>query len=185
MRVTPTAIPDVVLIEPDVYRDDRGDFHETWHAGRYAEHGIPTTFVQDNVATSRHGVVRGLHYQFADAQGKLVMTVWGEVFDVAVDLRTGSPTFGRWVGEVLSAENGRQLWIPEGFAHGYAVLSERAVVSYKCTRSYRADADAALRFDDPVIGVRWPSGPHVLSAKDAAAPLLRDIRPERLPRLEP
>ncbi|HEX6693826.1 MAG TPA: dTDP-4-dehydrorhamnose 3,5-epimerase [Longimicrobiales bacterium] len=183
MKVTRTAIPDVILVEPDIYRDERGDFRETWHAARYAEHGIPTVFVQDNVATSRRGVLRGLHYQFADAQGKLVMTLWGEVFDVAVDLRSGSPTFGKWVGEILSAGNGRQLWIPEGFAHGYAVISERAVVSYKCTRVYRADVEAAVRFDDPEIGITWPAGERILSSKDAAAPLLRDIPSERLPGL--
>lgn len=181
VEVLETELPGVVLIRPRVFRDDRGSFLETWRGDRYATAGIPETFVQDNAALSRRGVIRGLHYQFPDPQGKLVMTLHGTVFDVAVDIRRGSPTFGRWTGHVLSEENGHQLWIPEGFAHGYAVLSETAVFAYKCTRTYRANADAAIRYDDPAIGIDWPVERPLLSSKDSAAPLLADVAPERLP----
>lgn len=181
MEVTETALPGVLLIRPRVFRDDRGSFLETWRQERYSEAGIDAAFVQDNVATSRRGVVRGLHYQEPDPQGKLVMVLQGRVMDVAVDIRRGSPTFGRWVGVRLSAEDGHQLWIPEGFAHGYATLSEQAIFAYKCTRAYNPKGDAAIRFDDPAIGVEWGVEDPILSEKDRSAPTLAEIPDHKLP----
>ncbi len=182
MEVIETALPGVLLIRPRVFRDDRGTFIETWRSARYVEYGIPSGFVQDNVATSSKGVLRGLHYQYPHPQGKLVMALHGEVFDVAVDLRRGSPTFGQWVSEVLSAERAWQLWIPEGFAHGYVVLSESATVAYKATREYDPEADAAVRFDDPYLGVKWPDmGGFTVSSRDRLAPTLAATPTSRLP----
>ena len=184
MEVTETPLPGVLLIDPTVFRDDRGSFRELWKRERYSEHGIPADFVQDNAAVSSKGVLRGLHYQYPEPQGKLVMVLEGEVFDVAVDIRRGSPHFGEWYGTRLSEATGRQLWIPEGFAHGYLTLSDTAVFAYKCTRVYSPDGDAAVRWDDPEIGVDWPvetPGAPKLSAKDAAAPALNEIDPRRLP----
>jgi dTDP-4-dehydrorhamnose 3,5-epimerase len=180
MRFTPTAIPDVVLIEPEVHRDARGFFLETWHQRRYAEGGIPGPFVQDNHSHSRGGTLRGLHAQVRHRQGKLVRVVEGEVFDVAVDIRRGSPTFGRWAGDRLSGENLRQLWIPPGFAHGFCVLSEAAHLEYKCTDFYDASDEIAIAWNDPAIGIEWPIDDPTLSAKDAAAPRLADLI-DRLP----
>lgn len=180
--VTDAAIAGVRLLELAVYRDDRGAFLETWREERYAGAGIPGPFVQDNVSLSRAGVLRGLHFQEPDPQGKLVSVLRGCVFDVAVDVRTGSPTFGRWVGYELSAENARQLWIPEGFAHGFAVVSPEAIVSYKCTAPYRPSAEQALRWDDPDVGIAWPVEDPVVSAKDRDGCFLRDIPADRLPR---
>lgn len=185
MDVTETALPGVLLIQPRVFRDERGSFLETWRRDRYAEAGIPTEFVQDNAAVSTRGVLRGLHYQWPEPQGKLVTVLHGEVFDVAVDIRCGSPTRGRWVAQRLTAGDGEQLWIPEGFAHGYVVLSATAVLAYKCTRRYRPDFDAAVRWDDPDLGIRWPVADPVLSAKDRNAPALADIAADRLPPFEP
>ncbi len=185
MDVIDLALDGVKLIRPRVFRDDRGHFLETWRRDRYADNGIPGDFVQDNVAFSRAGVLRGLHYQWPRPQGKLVMAVHGEVFDVAVDIRRGSPTFARWVGQLLSAENGQQLWIPEGFAHGYVVTSDTdAVVAYKCTRAYAPEHDRAIRWDDPDIGIGWPVTRPVLSEKDAAAARLADVAEEELPAVE-
>lgn len=184
MEVTATALPGVLLIRPRVFRDDRGSFRELWRRERYTDAGIDAALVQDNAATSRRGVLRGLHYQYPAPQGKLVMVLSGEVFDVAVDVRRGSPTFGRSHGSVLSAGNGHQLWIPEGFAHGYATISDGAIVVYKCTRVYNPDGDAAVRYDDPDLGIDWPVADPILSPKDAAAPLLRDIDADRLPPYE-
>lgn len=169
MKVTPLALPEVLLIEPRVFRDERGYFTETWHQSRYADVGIPGPFVQDNLSYSTKGVLRGLHYQWPAAQGKLVSVLRGEVFDVAVDVRRGSRTFGRWVGEVLSAESKNQLWIPEGFAHGFLVLSERAEFLYKTTDYYHPEAEHCLRWDDPTLAIEWPSlgAPPAVSAKDA------------------
>lgn len=181
MDVIETALPGVLLVRPRIFRDDRGSFQETWRRSRYAEAGIDATFEQDNVATSVGGVIRGLHYQQPDPQGKLVMVLAGEVFDVAVDIRKGSPTFGQWTGARLSAENGHQLWVPAGFAHGYATLSERAIFAYKCTRPYNPEGDAAIRFDDPAIGVEWGLDNPVLSEKDRNAAFLADVPNERLP----
>ncbi|WP_024891506.1 dTDP-4-dehydrorhamnose 3,5-epimerase [Luteimonas huabeiensis] len=181
MKIERTELPGCTIIEPAVFGDARGFFFETWNAERFGEHGLPTRFVQSNVSSSAQGVLRGLHYQWPRPQGKLVSVLEGEVFDVAVDIRRGSPHFGRWIGVVLSAENRRQLWIPEGFAHGFAVLSERAVFSYLCTDVYVKEADAGVRWDDPDIGIDWPIASPVLSDKDAAAPRLADVAEERLP----
>ncbi|MBK1703131.1 dTDP-4-dehydrorhamnose 3,5-epimerase [Halochromatium glycolicum] len=182
MKVTPTAIPDVLLIEPQVFGDHRGYFVETWQQARYAEHDIGPTFVQDNQAASGHGILRGLHIQNPYGQGKLVQVIVGAVFDVAVDVRRGSPSFGQWVGAELSEANKHQLWVPPGFLHGYLVTSEQAIFSYKCTDTYHPETQFAVRWDDPEIGIDWPSGvAPVLSEKDAQAPSLREIASERLP----
>ena len=183
MKVTALAIPDVLLFEPKVFGDERGFFFESFNQQRFnAATGLDLQFVQDNHSKSAKGVLRGLHYQLPPkAQGKLVRVVAGEVFDVAVDIRRGSPTFGRWEAVVLSAENRRQFWIPEGFAHGFAVLSERAVFSYLCTDVYVKEADAGVRWNDGDIGVDWPISDPLLSPKDNAAPLLADIPGDRLP----
>jgi dTDP-4-dehydrorhamnose 3,5-epimerase len=182
MNVIETALPGVVIVEPRVFRDERGYFLEAWNRRVYAEAGLPVDFVQDNVSLSTHGVLRGLHYQHPYPQGKLVSVLAGEVFDVAVDIRVGSPTFGRWVGVTLSADNQRRLYIPAGFAHGFAVTSENALFAYKCTEFYRPDCDASLRWDDPAIGIDWPIARPRLAPKDAAAPLLETVDPDRLPR---
>jgi len=152
----PCRIPDVVLIEPRLFGDQRGFFMETYQQKVFAEHGITAQFVQDNHSGSRRGTLRGLHYQIRQAQGKLVRAVAGEIFDVAVDLRRSSPTFGQWVGEILSAENKRQLWIPPGFAHGFYVLSEWAEVVYKATDFYAPQWDRTLLWNDPQVGIDWP-----------------------------
>jgi dTDP-4-dehydrorhamnose 3,5-epimerase len=180
MKFSPTDLPEVILIEPDVFRDSRGFFLETYHEGRYAENGIANRFVQDNHSRSVQGTLRGLHAQRVRPQGKLVRAVEGEMFDVAVDIRAGSPTFAKWVGIVLSGENFRQLFIPPGFAHGFCVLSERVHVEYKCTDFYDPTDELAIRWNDPEIGIRWPLSSPTISAKDGAAPLLREIR-DRLP----
>lgn len=181
MKVVETSLPGCVVVEPAVFGDDRGFFFETWNADRYGQQGLPTKFVQSNVSSSSRGVLRGLHYQWPNPQGKLVSVLEGEVYDVAVDIRRGSPTFGQWAAVILSAENKRQFWIPEGFAHGFAVLSERAIFSYLCTAQYDKVADAGVRWNDPAIGIDWPVSAPLLSVKDEAAPLLADIAPERLP----
>ena len=181
MKVIDTALAGCKVIEPVVHGDDRGYFFEGWNAERYAQHGLDMRFVQSNVSSSSQGVLRGLHYQWPRPQGKLVSVLEGEVYDVAVDIRRGSPTFGRWAAVLLSGENRRQFWIPEGFAHGFAVLSERAVFSYLCTDVYVKEADAAVRWDDATIAVDWPISAPVLSAKDQGAPFLEDIAPDRLP----
>jgi dTDP-4-dehydrorhamnose 3,5-epimerase len=175
VKVTPTEIPGVLIIEPKVFGDERGFFLETFNAQRYAEAGIPGPFVQDNYSRSVKGTLRGLHFQEPQPQGKLVQVVAGAVWDVAVDIRKGSPTFGKWVGVELSADNKRQFWVPPGFAHGFYVLSESADFQYKCTALYAPQNDRGLRWDDPELAITWPlSGPPKLSAKDAAAPLLKD-----------
>lgn len=172
---TPLDIPDVVLVRPTRLGDTRGFFAETYRASAFADAGIEVTFVQDNLARSAGGVLRGLHYQLPPhAQGKLLQVVRGAVFDVAVDLRRGSPTYGGWVGHELSEESGTLLWIPPGFAHGYAVLTEAADLSYKVTTEYRPEADRGIRWDDPDVGVAWPFTDPVLSARDRGLPLLRD-----------
>jgi dTDP-4-dehydrorhamnose 3,5-epimerase len=186
MNVTPTRLPGVVIVETRIFRDDRGYFLETWSAGAYGPAGLPTEFKQDNLSCSAVGVLRGLHYQFPTAQGKLVSVARGRVFDVAVDIRVGSPDFGRWEGVMLSAEDGRQLYIPPGFAHGFLVLGdEPAVFTYKCTEGYDPAGQCSIRWDDPEIGVDWPEGPPRLSPKDADAPRLRDVPESRLPRYHP
>ncbi|HEY9254741.1 MAG TPA: dTDP-4-dehydrorhamnose 3,5-epimerase [Stenotrophomonas sp.] len=181
MKVIDTALPGCKVIEPVVHGDERGYFFEGWNAERYTQHGLGMRFVQSNVSCSSKGVLRGLHYQWPRPQGKLVSVLEGEVYDVAVDIRQGSPTFGRWAAVMLSGENRRQFWIPEGFAHGFAVLSDRAVFSYLCTEVYVREADAAVRWDDAAIAVDWPINAPILSAKDQAAPFLEEIAVERLP----
>ncbi len=181
MKVTPTALPEVLLVEPRVFGDARGYFFESYSARRYAEAGIAATFVQDNVSRSRRGVLRGLHYQHPHGQGKLVGVLEGDVFDVAVDVRRGSPTFGRWVGECLSSENKRQLYLPPGFAHGFLVTSEEALFAYKCTDYYHAETERSIRWDDPRIGIEWPIDGPVLSAKDDVAVTLDAMPAELLP----
>lgn len=177
MKFTPTRIPEVVLIEPKVFGDHRGFFMETWQAQVFAEAGIKQHFVQDNHSRSAHGILRGLHYQIKQPQGKLVRVISGEVFDVAVDIRKHSPTFGHWVGEHLSAENRRMLWVPPGFAHGFYVISDSAEFLYKCTELYAPEYERAILWDDPALAIAWPlvnGAAPVLSAKDAQAPLLQD-----------
>ena len=182
LKVSGTGLPGVLLVTPDIHADGRGYFLETYNAGRYAAAGIPGAFVQDNISFSKGRVLRGLHLQHPAGQGKLVYAVEGEIFDVAVDVRDGSPDFGRWTAETLSAANGRQLYIPEGFAHGFCVVSDRARVAYKCTAPYDARAELAVAWNDPDIGIAWPVAEPVLSEKDAAAPRLRDIERGRLPK---
>jgi dTDP-4-dehydrorhamnose 3,5-epimerase len=181
MKVIETDLPGCVVIEPAVFGDERGFFFETWNADRYGQFGLPDKFVQSNVSSSARGVLRGLHYQWPNPQGKLVSVLEGEVYDVAVDIRQGSPTFGRWAAVILSAESKRQFWIPEGFAHGFAVLSERALFSYLCTAQYDKSSDAGVRWNDADIGIDWPIDAPLLSEKDAAAPFLKDVAPDRLP----
>ena len=181
MKVVPTELPEVVRVEPDVHRDDRGFFLETWHERRYREAGIPGPFVQDNLSHSRRGALRGLHAQLDPPQGKLVRAVRGEIFDVAVDLRVGSPRFGRWAAARLSGESHHQLWIPPGFAHGFCVLSDEADVEYKCTAPYAPGGEIAVAWNDPRIGIAWPVREPVLSARDAAAPPRAELE-DRLPR---
>jgi dTDP-4-dehydrorhamnose 3,5-epimerase len=183
VKVTPTELPDVLRIEPKVFGDARGYFFEAYSARRYAEAGIPATFVQDNVSLSQRGVLRGLHFQHPYGQGKLVGVLRGEVFDVAVDVRRGSPTFGRWVGECLSGENKRQLYIPPGFAHGFLVTSDEALFAYKCTEYYHPETERTIRWDDARIGIRWPIDGPVVSAKDDVALTLDAMPEEHLPAL--
>lgn len=179
MKVIDTRIPDVKIIEPSVFGDERGFFMETWNQAKFEElvTGEPTTFVQDNHSKSKKGILRGLHYQTENTQGKLVRVVSGEVFDVAVDIRKGSPTFGQWVGEYLSAENKRQLWVPKGFAHGFYVTSDEAEFVYKCTDYYNPSAEVSILWDDKEIGIEWPIAVlPLLSDKDKNATLLSQIK---------
>lgn len=172
MKVTPLAIPDVLLIEPQVFQDERGSFLESHNQARFdAAVGRPVRFVQDNESRSVGNVLRGLHYQLRRPQGKLIRVVEGEVFDVAVDMRRSSPTFGQWVGEILSASNRRQVWVPEGFAHGFLVLSDAAVTLYKSTDFYAPEHERSMQWDDPQLGIAWPlRGEPLLSPRDRLAP---------------
>lgn len=181
MEVIKTPLPGVLLIEIKAASDNRGYFMETFQARRYEEAGIIRPFVQDNLSFSHRHVLRGLHLQYPQPQGKLVYVLDGEVFDVAADVRQGSPHFGRWWGANLSSTNRRQLWIPEGFAHGFCVLSQTALVAYKCTDYYRRDAELSVLWNDPEIAIDWPIGEPILSAKDAAAQTLGKIDSARLP----
>lgn len=183
MTVRETTLPGVLVIEPERYRDDRGYFMEIWEQNRYAESGLPTRFVQDNISCSKRGVLRGLHFQHPQPQGKLLSVLEGRVFDVAVDIRRGSPTFGDWTGEVLSAENGHQLYVPEGFAHGFVVQSATALVHYKCTDFYAPECEHSLRWDDPALAIDWPVEDPIVSDKDTAAPTLETIDEKALPRV--
>lgn len=182
MTVQETGLSGVLLLKPPVFRDERGFFRETWRAERYRELGIAGPFVQDNVSLSTRGVLRGLHYQEPGAQGKLVCVLRGEVWDVAVDVRAGSPTFGRSYGVTLSDENGWQLWVPEGFAHGFVVTSDEAVFAYKCTDVYRPESETTILWNDPDLAVGWPCAEPRVSPRDALGTRLRDVAPERLPR---
>lgn len=182
MKIIPTEIPGVLIIEPQVFGDARGWFLESWQLERYAAAGIPAGLVQDNQAYSRHGVLRGLHIQHPHAQGKLVQVLRGEVFDVAVDVRPGSPWFGRWTGVLLSGDNHRQFWVPPGFAHGYYVTGEDALFSYKCSDFYHPEHELSIAWNDPAIGIAWPlQGEPILSAKDLAAFALAEVPAGRLP----
>lgn len=181
MKFIETSLPGCVVIEPQVFGDARGFFYESYNEAKYREAGIDRRFVQSNVSRSARGVLRGLHYQWPHPQGKLVSVLEGEVYDVAVDIRRGSPTFGKWAGVMLTAENHRHFWIPEGFAHGFCVVSEHATFSYQCTDLYNREADGGVRWDDPAIGIDWPISSPLLSEKDAKAPLLAEVAESRLP----
>lgn len=184
MKVVPSDLPDVLVIETDRFSDDRGHFLETFHAHRYADAGIAGPFVQDNLSYSKAGVLRGLHLQHPQGQGKLIQVVDGAVYDVAVDVRIGSPNFGRWAGFTLSSEENRQIYLPPGFAHGFCVLGDTALFSYKCTDVYDPASELTVRWNDPTIGIDWPVADPVVSPKDADAPCLPDIDPARLPRYD-
>ena len=175
MNVVETSLPGVLLIELRVFRDERGFFYESYQARRYEDEGVPAHFVQDNLSRSERGVLRGMHYQLGRPQAKLVQVIRGEVFDVAVDIRKGSPHFGRWVGYRLSDENQRQLYIPEGFAHGFMVLSEIADFYYKCSDYYAKEEERGIRWDDPTIGIEWPGGEKTLADRDAKFSLLQNM----------
>ncbi len=180
MNILHTSLPDVVVIEPDVYQDGRGFFLETYHRNKYIEAGIPLTFVQDNYSRSVQGILRGLHTQVQHPQGKLIRVSQGEVFDVAVDIRRGSPTFAQWVGVTLTGENFKQIYIPPGFAHGFCVMSEIADVEYKCTDFYNPTDELAIHWRDSDISITWPLSEPILSKKDQVALCLNE-QMERLP----
>ncbi len=180
MNVTTCDIAGLLIVEPKVFGDARGFFLETWNQRRYAEAGLKADFVQDNVSFSRRGILRGLHFQNPNPQGKLLQVLQGEVFDVAVDLRQSSPTFGKWHGVGLSADNKRQFYIPPGFAHGFLVLSETALFHYKCTEFYAPSAELAIRWDDPDIGIAWPLTEPLISERDARGLRLREVPREQL-----
>ena len=175
MRFVPTDIPEVLIVEPDVHRDERGYFLETYHSGKYREAGVQGPFVQDNHSRSVAGTLRGLHLQSGRPQGKLIRVIGGEIFDVAVDVRRGSPSFGRWVGHTLSAENFRQCWVPPGFAHGFCVVSAVADVEYKCTDLYDPAAEIGIAWNDPTLAIRWPLERPVLSERDTRNPTLAEL----------
>jgi len=181
MKVTETALPGALVLEPQVFGDARGFFYESYNEAKYRDAGIDRRFVQSNVSRSARGVLRGLHYQWPNPQGKLVSVLEGEVYDVAVDIRQGSPTFGQSVGVMLTAENHRHFWVPEGFAHGFCVLSDFATFSYQCTTLYDAKTDAGIRWNDAALGIDWPVSDPLLSDKDRITPFLHDVAPERLP----
>lgn len=181
MKVSETELPDVRLIEPKVFGDTRGFFLETWSQPRYAEIGVPGPFLQDNLSRSGARILRGMHLQHPFGQGKLVYVLEGSVFDVAVDVRVGSPTFGKWTGRTLSADNKHQLYVPAGFAHGFCVIGETATFAYKCTEAYHPEAEVVLAWDDPDVGIEWPINDPRLSEKDLGGLRLADIPEDRLP----
>jgi dTDP-4-dehydrorhamnose 3,5-epimerase len=185
MKVIETPLPGALIIEPQVFGDTRGFFYESYNKASYREAGINADFIQSNVSRSARGVLRGLHYQWPNPQGKLVSVLEGEVYDVAVDIRHGSPTFGRSFGVMLSAENHRHFWVPEGFAHGFCVLSEFATFTYQCTALYDRAADAGIRWNDADLGIDWPLSEPLLSDKDSRAPMLKDVAIHRLPVFKP
>jgi len=184
MNIKETNIPGVLILEPKVFTDDRGYFLETWNSMRYEQAGIPGPFVQDNISFSTKGILRGLHFQYPQSQGKLIQVLLGEVMDIVVDIRVGSPTYGQWISEVLSESNHRQMYIPPGFAHGYCVTSEAAIFSYKCTDFYNPATEHGIIWNDPDIGIEWPTAQPVLSKKDAIYPRLKEFQPENLPQFE-
>jgi dTDP-4-dehydrorhamnose 3,5-epimerase len=175
MRVLSTALPGVIVIEPVVHLDGRGFFLETYHAERYREHGIDGPFVQDNHSQSTAGTLRGLHLQIRRPQGKLIRVIEGEIFDVAVDVRRGSPAFGRWVGVTLSAGNFKQCYVPQGFAHGFCVVSPTAQVEYKCTDLYDPSGEIGVAWNDPTLAITWPTDRPLISARDSKNPCLADL----------
>jgi dTDP-4-dehydrorhamnose 3,5-epimerase len=183
MKVSTTKLQGLLLIEPAIYQDQRGFFFESHHLQKYTDQAITKTFVQDNISRSSQNVLRGLHYQRDHPQAKLVTVIRGAVFDVAVDIRKGSPTFGQWLGFELSDANHRQLFIPEGFAHGFCVLSEAADFLYKCSDYYHPQSEFGIRWDDPDINISWQNSQPILSDKDRGYPLLREIAQENLPEL--
>lgn len=182
MKVTKTKLDGALVFEPKVFGDSRGFFMETWNYQRYKEAGLDVKFIQSNLSKSAKGVLRGLHFQNPNSQGKLVQILTGEVFDVAVDIRQGSPTFGQWHGEILSGDNNKQFYIPEGFAHGFCVLSDTAIFSYMCTNVYDAAADNSLLWNDPQIDINWPIDNPLLSDKDKNALTLKATNKDRLPK---
>jgi dTDP-4-dehydrorhamnose 3,5-epimerase len=184
MKVLACSLEGIYIIEPAVYGDARGFFTETYNAKRYSAAGFTQSFVQDNLSFSVRGTLRGLHYQYPHDQAKLVMAVKGEIFDVAVDIRRGSPRFGQWIGVHLSEDNKRQVFIPEGFAHGFCVLSETAMVTYKCSDLYHPDSEGGLIWNDPDLAIEWPVKDPIISDKDRRNGYLRDLPAERLPAYE-
>ena len=182
MNVIETDLPGVLIVEPQVFGDERGYFMESWNGRRYEEAGLPGRFVQDNLSYSAHGVLRGLHFQNPQPQGKLVSVLRGQVFDVAVDIRVGSPTFGEWTGTTLSAGNKRQFYVPPDFAHGFVVTSEVALFFYKCTDYYAPSSEGVVLWNDPGIGIAWPADTPILSERDRTAPPLRKMSAGSLPR---
>jgi dTDP-4-dehydrorhamnose 3,5-epimerase len=184
MIISPTKLEGTVLIEPKVFGDERGFFMETWNAQRYSEAGINEQFVQDNLSRSRRGVLRGLHFQQPNPQGKLVYVLEGEVFDVAVDIRRGSPTFGQWEAYILSAENKRQFYVPAGFAHGFCVTSATALFAYKCTELYHPSNEGSVAWDDPDLNIPWPIDKPELSGKDSNGIRLADYPIDKLPKFK-
>ena len=181
MKINTIELEGVFIIEPDVFTDARGFFMETYHQKRYREMGIDVTFVQDNLSFSRQGTLRGLHFQYPRAQAKLVQVIQGKVLDVIVDIRRGSPTFGRWAGIRLSDQNKKQLFVPENFAHGYCVLSDTAIFTYKCSEFYSPEFEKGICWSDPDIGIEWPIKDPVLSDKDSRYPVLKHIPDDALP----
>jgi dTDP-4-dehydrorhamnose 3,5-epimerase len=184
VNVRPTELPGVLILDPDVHTDDRGCFFEVWQEARYQAAVTPLPFRQDSVSVSRKGVVRGLHFQHPRDQGKLVSVLTGSAWDVAVDVRAGSPTFGTWIAEELSGDNRRQLWIPAGFAHGFQALTDDVVLVYKATAVYAPECDRAVNVADPDLDIPWPIRPWVASARDQTAPRLRDLPADALPTYE-
>lgn len=181
MNIIKTKLQTVLILEPKVFSDKRGYFLETWNSKRYEAAGIPGPFVQDNISSSQKGVLRGLHYQYPQSQGKLIQVLSGEVIDVAVDIRVGSPTYGQWINEILSETNHKQMYIPPGFAHGYCVISEAAIFTYKCNEFYNPVTEHGIIWNDPELNIDWPVKEPILSAKDKNYPKLKDISPDTLP----
>jgi dTDP-4-dehydrorhamnose 3,5-epimerase len=181
MKIIATSLEGALIVEPAVFKDDRGFFMETYHQARYSTGGIRRTFVQDNLSYSVQGTLRGLHYQVKHAQAKLIQVIKGEIFDVVVDIRPTSPTFGQWAGFHLSEQNQRQIFVPEGFAHGFCVLSPSAHCLYKCSDFYAPDDEGGILWSDPGIGIDWPVENPIISVKDKKYPLLKDVPLERLP----